>query len=359
MREEKTPPVSVPDLFLERYLLNELSPDQRDQLEARLARDITLKARLDALRSATEEFARTHDAGRGVHGVNERLRRAAVETALRRGTEVAGIRGRMPAFGRMAGGGALLALVALPAWRVLDGSSHTLATHSAPQAPAPTPEASSPVPPAGPQREAPEAQTPGSSPVRSSPSESSRSSANPGIATPGAATSSSPADESSSRPEDRIAASTRTDASVSSGESRPETRLKGTGPALALFRKTATGSEPLPPGSRARAGDVIRIGYRAGGQTFGAIFSVDGNGSVTRHWPATGEKASTLEPGEHLLPGAFELDAAPDYERFFLVTGERAFDLKPLLEALHAGKTPSTPSGLNLVRFDLLKDSGT
>src|SRR5690606_16144034 len=117
-------------------------------------------------------------------------------------------------------------------------------------------------------------------------------------------------------------------------EPRPTevTRLKGLEPTLALFRRTARGAEPLKPGAAVRSGDVLRIGYRAAGHSFGAIFSVDGHGNVTRHWPLTGDHAARLESGEVLLPGAFELDDAPSYEHFYLLVAERAFALTPLLE---------------------------
>src|SRR5690606_17549820 len=57
------------------------------------------------------------------------------------------------------------------------------------------------------------------------------------------------------------------------------TRLKGLEPTLALFRRTPRGAEPLKPGAAVRSGDVLRIGYRAAGRSFGAIFSVDGHGN--------------------------------------------------------------------------------
>ncbi len=135
------------------------------------------------------------------------------------------------------------------------------------------------------------------------------------------------------------------------------TRIKGLDPAIALFRRTDQGAEALKPGATVRPGDVLRVGYRSGGFPFGAIFSVDGNGSVTRHWPLAGDGGGRLEAGEQLLPGAFMLDAAPDYERFFLLVSEEPFNLNPELEALLAGNPPRT-RGLQTIRFELLKDNG-
>lgn len=136
-------------------------------------------------------------------------------------------------------------------------------------------------------------------------------------------------------------------------------RLKGLEPHLAIFRKTEEGAEPLASGEKARAGEFLRIGYQAGGFAYGAIVSVDGNGNVTRHWPAEGARAARLEKGEALLPEAFELDAAPDYERFYFVVSKRAFDLDPVLSSLRDGDTaPSAPQQAKVVRFDVLKDTG-
>jgi hypothetical protein len=136
-------------------------------------------------------------------------------------------------------------------------------------------------------------------------------------------------------------------------------RLKGLEPHLAIFRKTPEGAEPLASGEKARPGEFLRIGYQAGGFSYGAILSVDGNGSVTRHWPAQGARAAKLEKGEALLPQAFELDAAPDYERFYFVVSKHAFDLDPVLSSLRDGESaPSAPQQAKVVRFDVLKDTG-
>ena len=83
-----------------------------------------------------------------------------------------------------------------------------------------------------------------------------------------------------------------------------------------------------------RARDVIRLGYQAAGRAFGVIVSMDGRGTVTQHLPATGTAAVALRPGgQVLLDAAYELDNAPRWERFCLVTSERPFDLGVVLDA--------------------------
>jgi hypothetical protein len=136
-------------------------------------------------------------------------------------------------------------------------------------------------------------------------------------------------------------------------------RIKGLEPHLAIFRKTGDGAEPLLPGEKARPGELLRIGYQAGGFPYGAILSVDGNGSVTRHWPSGGGRAGRLEKGETLLPSSFELDAAPDFERFYFVVSERPFDIEPLLDSLHEHESLSSAAAkTRIVRFEVLKENG-
>lgn len=327
----------VSDVQLERYHLGELPPAAKAALERRLAGDAALRARLDALRLDDEAFARARDVGVLAHSARERhrthiLRERAQAAAGRRDTGVAGF-GMPRGLARAAGGLALLALVAVPSWRVLTGEHSALVTHEAPTG---LPVEAAPGMPVRGTDGAQPPETPVAGPV------------SPGRplqpASPAATTQRDPAPSLPSP--DRMAAA---------GED--DIRLKGFEAALALFRRTSSGAEPLKPGATVKPGDVVRIGYRTGGVAFGAIFSVDGNGNVTRHWPLTGDSAARLERGEALLPGAFELDDAPDFERFYLLTSDRSFDLKPLLASLHAAKAPAA-RGLTVVRFDLLKENG-
>lgn len=136
----------------------------------------------------------------------------------------------------------------------------------------------------------------------------------------------------------------------SSDSAESGVRLKGD--SLVLFRKTAKGSEALHDGARARAGDQIRMGYRAAGRSYGIILSIDGRGVVTRHFPRDGQKAALLAAkGLTLLDHAYELDDAPGWERFYLVFGRDAFDVAPVLEAartLAADAGASPPPALVL-----------
>jgi hypothetical protein len=109
------------------------------------------------------------------------------------------------------------------------------------------------------------------------------------------------------------------------------------------------------------------VGYRAAGQAFGAIVSTDGNGSVTQHLPRSGRRAVSLEAGgTALLDFSYELDDAPRWERFYLVTGDEAFDLGPVRRAAQSVATAGSearppslrlPGRLQQSVFSLTKES--
>jgi anti-sigma factor RsiW len=144
-------------------------------------------------------------------------------------------------------------------------------------------------------------------------------------------------------------------------------RVKGADAELVVFRKTSSGSERLEPGASALPGDLIRLGYRAAGRTFGVIVSTDGRGSVTQHLPRTGGRAASLEAGATvLLDFSYELDDAPRWERFYIITGDEPFELEPVRRAARRVATTGSehsPPALELARgleqsvFSLTKET--
>jgi len=142
------------------------------------------------------------------------------------------------------------------------------------------------------------------------------------------------------------------------------TRSKGLTPRLEVHRQRAQADELLAEGALAVAGDVVQLAYVAAGHTHGVILSVDGRGSVTLHAPEHGAQAAALSPsGTQRLAGAYELDDAPRFERFFLVTSDQPFAVEPVLEAARAlAASPEAhtaslflPEGLTQVSFTLQK----
>lgn len=121
-------------------------------------------------------------------------------------------------------------------------------------------------------------------------------------------------------------------AAIGPGADPDGTRAKGLEPHLLIYRQAEAG--PLPDGATARAGDLVRLAYVAAGARYGVVVSVDGRGAVTLHWPEGGGAAAALrEGGTVALEHAYELDDAPRFERFFLVTGDGPFDAGAVVEA--------------------------
>jgi hypothetical protein len=112
-------------------------------------------------------------------------------------------------------------------------------------------------------------------------------------------------------------------------------RIKGDA-SLTIDRLGAKGPERLAAGATVRAGDRLQLQYRAGDREQGAIVSIDGRGVTTLHFPASVDAPAQLQDGGLVpLDHSYELDEAPRFERFFLVTaipGTR-FDVAAVVRA--------------------------
>ena len=118
------------------------------------------------------------------------------------------------------------------------------------------------------------------------------------------------------------------------------TRLKGEVKKLFVFRKQQNEIQMLSTGAEAKKGDLLQIVYFADREAFGMIFSLDGNGQVTVHFPEISqEKEQTFEKLETnkkvQLPTAYELDDAPNYEHFFLIISDKQERIKDVLSAIN------------------------
>ncbi len=135
--------------------------------------------------------------------------------------------------------------------------------------------------------------------------------------------------------------------------------LKGsTDPALFVFRRSAGAEERLKEGARVKAGDVLQLKYAARGVAHGVIFSVDGSGAVSLHFPNAPDKSTALEKGKaRALSFSYELDDAPSFERFFFVTSANPLDVKGVLDSgrkLGANETAPLALPENLAQSDFL-----
>jgi hypothetical protein len=144
------------------------------------------------------------------------------------------------------------------------------------------------------------------------------------------------------------------------------TRAKGGAPGISIFRKAATGPVELRDGAQAAEGDILQIKYSAGEARYGAIFSLDGRGTLTWHLPArdAGPGAPSLSRGEAALSSAYELDDAPGFERFFFLSSKSDFDLEAAAHALRelaasgtsaASGVPRLPAGIGWKSILLVK----
>jgi hypothetical protein len=112
-----------------------------------------------------------------------------------------------------------------------------------------------------------------------------------------------------------------------------QTRVKGDA-ALLVYRDRGGQSELLRNGDRARAGDEVQLAYARARPGYGVIVSLDGAGEVTLHLPEKDGEAVRLVPDARTpLPNAYGLDAAPHFERFFLVTSPSPFRASVAVEA--------------------------
>ena len=118
---------------------------------------------------------------------------------------------------------------------------------------------------------------------------------------------------------------------------QPDTRLKGAAAHLNVYMKTDAGAKLLEEGDRVSEGATLQVGYISGAREYGVIVSIDGRGAVTLHFPLSAAIGQSLEgEGEVLLPFAYTLDDAPDFERFFFVVSKRPFSVERVLEAAEA-----------------------
>jgi hypothetical protein len=160
---------------------------------------------------------------------------------------------------------------------------------------------------------------------------------------------------------------------------------KGGAPGLIVYKKDASGPAPLSNGAQAKAGDLLQIKYAAGSARFGTIVSLDGRGRITWHLPSeyagfreyadaaesgasgpaggSAALAPRLETAGAALGSAYELDDAPSFERFFILSSNEDFYLSVVSKALgelSRGGSPQTadpvlPSGIECKSLLLLK----
>lgn len=141
------------------------------------------------------------------------------------------------------------------------------------------------------------------------------------------------------------------------------TRIKGTEtidvskPHILVHRKVNDTVELLESGDKASAGDLLQIAYVSVGATYGVILSVDGRGVVTLHYPESEDKDPILDQYKKtFLSTSYELDDAPDFERFFFITSKSEIDVQAILNSAKVlAKHPKTSDLAELELPDSLR----
>jgi hypothetical protein len=110
---------------------------------------------------------------------------------------------------------------------------------------------------------------------------------------------------------------------------------------LLVFRRTASGSEPMVSGASAQAGDELRLGWFVEAPTDAVVVSLDGRGVTTPHFPLAGTGVGKATQGRTLLDTAYALDDAPSFERFVLVVGPNVTVERVVEAAKTVAHTPS------------------
>lgn len=134
-------------------------------------------------------------------------------------------------------------------------------------------------------------------------------------------------------------------------ESNDTIRLKGITPELHIFRKTIDNIELISSQQDVKENDILQIRYQGAGYQYGIIFSIDGAGELTLHYPNSASDNTDIEPqGDIALPFAYQLNNAPEFERFFLVTSNKKLNIQDIITQ---GKSIASHKDRNIATLDL------
>lgn len=111
------------------------------------------------------------------------------------------------------------------------------------------------------------------------------------------------------------------------------------------------GVEPLAPDTQVNAGTRIQLRFAPKGARHALIVSVDGRGVPTLHWPDAPSASTAVPPGvQRITVGhAYELDDAPKFERFHLITADEPLQPAAVLQALESDVWTPPPAAREAV----------
>ena len=143
-------------------------------------------------------------------------------------------------------------------------------------------------------------------------------------------------------------------------------RQKGLTPNLSVFKDNGIAPVELFNDDLVAESDIIQLTYNAAGKKFGVIFSIDGRGILTLHYPKNKYDTPAITPnGNHALPFSYELDDAPDFERFYFISSNKEFNISTVLKSAEITikngnvstiKSLNLPSGFDQESILLRKD---
>ena len=111
-------------------------------------------------------------------------------------------------------------------------------------------------------------------------------------------------------------------------------RPKGLTPELSVYIDENNSPAELFNNDFVSESDLIQLTYNAAGNRYGVIFSIDGRGVITLHYPEDKNSTPLIDPnGNHALPFSYELDDAPEFERFFFISSKKEFDINTILKS--------------------------
>lgn len=153
--------------------------------------------------------------------------------------------------------------------------------------------------------------------------------------------------------------------------SQYEDRVKGNvgvsdSMSIEIWRKEGDVARKLSKDAIVSEGDVIQLRYAVPRSCYGALVSVDGRGIFTVHLSSRDGMSVPLTPGRVVaLQNSYELDDAPHYEIFYLITSDAPFDLGNIANVMRDVDHPVGEEVLssgghrkNIVAFTLLKSDG-
>ncbi len=131
-------------------------------------------------------------------------------------------------------------------------------------------------------------------------------------------------------------------------------RTKGITSKLFVYVKRDGKIAELHHGDKAHEGELLQLQYSNFEYKYGMIFSIDGNGATTLHLPERQGHAATMDTNAKVsVPHSYELDNAPQFERFYFVVSKQPFQTGDVLKHIAANSKSLDTSALRKLSLGL------